>query len=113
LDYQRILSSITYKPNVGMYRAGADPTMSGLEGLSAFMESGGDMMQGIIAAARAQCKGQQKPNCCLNCGAGSQPNGEELMACGRCKTAMYCQRSCATTDWKRHKKAECISKSTS
>lgn len=108
LDYQTILSSITYKPEVGMYR-GADPTLSGLHGMSAFMSSGGDLRPAKVAEARAQCKAgsPRKAEVCLHCGADSQPNGEDLMACGRCKVATYCQRSCATADWKRHRKAEC------
>ena len=28
--------------------------------------------------------------------------------CGRCGTARYCSQACATQDWKRHKRADCV-----
>jgi hypothetical protein len=106
LDYQTILSSISYKSNETPNRGSSSFMGEGL------MDDLYDSPLHKAARARVACMSYQTPQYCLACGADSQPdNGGELLACGRCKVATYCQRSCATSDWKRHKKAECRPKS--
>lgn len=51
----------------------------------------------------------QAPRLCFRCCASkSSPEGTELLGCGRCKWVTYCSAGCQKSDWKRHKKGECL-----
>ncbi|KAJ7479256.1 hypothetical protein FB451DRAFT_1032218 [Mycena latifolia] len=42
---------------------------------------------------------------CFKCGKVREDlDGGELMRCGKCKTAHYCNKKCQTANWKAHKK---------
>lgn len=40
---------------------------------------------------------------CFHCGRTTQ----QLLKCGKCKVACYCQKECQVTNWKNHHKSEC------
>lgn len=59
------------------------------EGLLAAVESGNGTGEGSLSASRR----------CMNCARADQP----LMLCGRCKSIMYCGRTCQVAHHKEHK----------
>ncbi|KAL6060108.1 putative Ankyrin repeat and MYND domain-containing protein 1 [Balamuthia mandrillaris] len=42
-------------------------------------------------------------NECGLCGADSKPDGTSLLKCGRCKSMLYCSKSCQVAHWPTHK----------
>lgn len=105
LDYQEILTSISYT-GADPYH-GPDPTFSGLKGMAALLESGGDTNKAQAAVARAHATRRgDDAQYCLKCGAHKTPDGGELLGCGKCN-APYCSHECQAADWKRHKRSDC------
>lgn len=89
--------------------------------LKYFVDNGGDLeikdgdglsaryLLGRVAALasdsrlRSFCKEGEVVARCAKCNAKKHESGQNLLTCGRCKTAKYCSGECQKADWKEHK----------
>ena len=56
----------------------------------------------------AQGSGRAEAVCSNNACRKGNAEGQRLHRCRRCKSAFYCSDACQRTDWRRHKRAECV-----
>lgn len=61
-----------------------------------------DQCEGVQGAGRAEAV------CSNSACRKAAAEGQRLRRCRRCKSVFYCSDACQHTDWRRHKRAECV-----
>lgn len=78
---------------------GSSTTTTGDNARDAFKKM---QKEGHVVAASAEITIPHKK--CFSCGTDGNTTPSPLLRCGKCHTALYCDRLCQRKDWKKHKK---------